>query len=435
MKYLIILLAILFLACGEDAPIMWEGGDSETIDNDTDSNTDDTVGTETVDSDDGTDGPHDTDTPSAQDSETDVQEDTSSDTTTETGTAQVDDTETESENGSTDSGTGVLDTESDSDVVLDTDTATGQGTDTTWDTGYDTDTAQDTGSGSDTETLPVDTDTVSVDTDTGIDTAQECLNGGVPLKGYCWFLGDPGDDCLETCLKNGKMIYSDIGLHYDDATETVAGSEGDYDGSNLNNCMDIMDALGIENEDFMFASSDSNKGMGCFMNYKGYRSLDTLYPTVPDAGTYVLDHQRVCACEGVIPNVAHDCAEGEGRMFYSEGSTNPINGVCWQQPPESPEYLGFEVGDSTYCENLVLGGHDDWMSSSYNQIEYLFYYRGGGCIDSYPCGDLFGDDTGRYWRYNNPGYGGVEILDFATGEYISHSFGAQLRCVRHEIWI
>ena len=53
-----------------------------------------------------------------------------------------------------------------------------------------------------------------------------CLGTGTQFQGPlfpgCWFLGDPGQSCTQTCVAHG--------LVYDDATRTVAGSDATDNG-------------------------------------------------------------------------------------------------------------------------------------------------------------------------------------------------------------
>lgn len=55
--------------------------------------------------------------------------------------------------------------------------------------------------------------------------------GGAEVGGACWFLGVQGDNCTDTC--------GPLGLVYDPATATYAGSSGTN-----GNCEDVLDALG-----------------------------------------------------------------------------------------------------------------------------------------------------------------------------------------------
>jgi hypothetical protein len=59
--------------------------------------------------------------------------------------------------------------------------------------------------------------------------------GGVEVGGACWFRADQGDSCAEAC--------SGVGLGYDEATATYAGS-----GGTLDQCVMVAEALGFADD-------------------------------------------------------------------------------------------------------------------------------------------------------------------------------------------
>jgi len=112
-------------------------------------------------------------------------------------------------------------------------------------------------------------------TSTTIPAACEATTGG-----FCWFLGAPGADCNATCSAAGRS--------YDTATGTYAGS-----GGTDQNCMDVMQALGVSGS-FFTVNLD---GQGCANSPLGFFARDT-FPTSPTASE--TSTERACACESRI---------------------------------------------------------------------------------------------------------------------------------------
>jgi cysteine-rich repeat protein len=82
------------------------------------------------------------------------------------------------------------------------------------------------------------------------ETELDCeAAGGASVGGACWFLGEAGASCAETC--------SDAGLAYDDATGTIAGSSG-----TSASCTSVLNALGFVVGNATARTCDT--GIGCF---------------------------------------------------------------------------------------------------------------------------------------------------------------------------
>jgi len=61
-------------------------------------------------------------------------------------------------------------------------------------------------------------------------TPETCPEQGVPVDGACWYYGSVSASCDAVC--------GSVGLSYDDATRTFAGSDGTYE-----NCIAVKDAV------------------------------------------------------------------------------------------------------------------------------------------------------------------------------------------------
>jgi cysteine-rich repeat protein len=114
------------------------------------------------------------------------------------------------------------------------------------------------------------------------------LAGGEIVGGACWFLGDAGASCADTC--------ADAGLGYDAATETVAGS-----GGTNASCTSVLNALGMAVGNASARTCDT--GIGCHGQLllpplplaSGGRctGADTDAESAPPAAA-----RRACACTG-----------------------------------------------------------------------------------------------------------------------------------------
>jgi cysteine-rich repeat protein len=121
------------------------------------------------------------------------------------------------------------------------------------------------------------------------DPEADCAErSGAWVGGACWFLGDAGASCAETC--------AGAGLGYDDATRTVAGSSG----TNAS-CTSVLSALG-----FVVGSAQTrmcDTGIGCF----GQALLSPLPlasagrctgPPTDAESAPPANAKRACACSG-----------------------------------------------------------------------------------------------------------------------------------------
>jgi hypothetical protein len=100
--------------------------------------------------------------------------------------------------------------------------------------------------------------------------------GGVPVGGFCWFLGASAASCLNTCVAEG--------LAYNAATLSHAGS-----GGSDANCDAVLLALGYAGAP---VTTTSSSGFGCAIS-SGSGVRDTAPTTSAATGSGV---QRACAC-------------------------------------------------------------------------------------------------------------------------------------------
>lgn len=101
--------------------------------------------------------------------------------------------------------------------------------------------------------------------------------------GFCWFLGDFGESCDDTCVAAGRV--------YDDATRTFAGSGG----SNAN-CNAVLDDLGVSLPP-VSGPCAAFGGIGCAaVGGFGSASVHCLTPPT-DSMSAFLPAVRVCACQ------------------------------------------------------------------------------------------------------------------------------------------
>jgi hypothetical protein len=116
-----------------------------------------------------------------------------------------------------------------------------------------------------------------------ISNCTECPAGSFPYEGSCWVLGAEGANCNTACAA--------VGLTYDTATSTVAGSAGtDEDCSALLYALDAP-GFGLDSSGDCGAAG----GLGCVVwQTYGYRSR--CQTPVTDAAALVAEHRRVCGC-------------------------------------------------------------------------------------------------------------------------------------------
>ena len=109
-----------------------------------------------------------------------------------------------------------------------------------------------------------------------------CPAGGALAGGACWYLGGSGDGCDDTC--------TNVGLAYDAATDTYAGSSG-----TLLQCLEVMDALGQTDPPLGTAGDiNCNFGTGCSKDNTD-RGRCTAPATTATAAEFTLE--RACACQ------------------------------------------------------------------------------------------------------------------------------------------
>ena len=114
-----------------------------------------------------------------------------------------------------------------------------------------------------------------------------CAGSGVSVGGACWYLGPPSGICGGGFTCNCDQLCGAVGLVYDSATETYAGS-----GRTQENCTEVLGALGVTPPD---ASDDDacTMGLGCYYaNGAGYGC--TSPATESSAFNFVA--MRACAC-------------------------------------------------------------------------------------------------------------------------------------------
>lgn len=122
----------------------------------------------------------------------------------------------------------------------------------------------------------------------GLDVALSCpalcSGSGASVGGAAWFLGDPDQNCEDTCSARG--------LEYDEATRLFAGSDGTDE-----NCGAVLDALGAPAG--VVGQAACVDGEGCIYDTVTpgrYRCVEpaTNSTAISDPG---LDDRRACACK------------------------------------------------------------------------------------------------------------------------------------------
>jgi hypothetical protein len=74
---------------------------------------------------------------------------------------------------------------------------------------------------------------------------------GASVLGLCWYLGAPGDSCVETCSARGGP---------DPRARSFVGTAGE--GGSAEACQQILDALGYASR-VMGGERDDGRGLGC----------------------------------------------------------------------------------------------------------------------------------------------------------------------------
>jgi len=110
-----------------------------------------------------------------------------------------------------------------------------------------------------------------------------CPASTLEYHGACWVLSAIGKSCNEACTS--------LGLTYDTATSTIAGSLGTDD-----NCAALLYALNTTGTDITYVGDCAGYGFGCnVLMDSGTRSRCTTPAT--DGATSEASTQRVCACK------------------------------------------------------------------------------------------------------------------------------------------
>ncbi len=108
-----------------------------------------------------------------------------------------------------------------------------------------------------------------------------CL--GEPVGGACWYLGNDGESCDTVC--------PNVGLVYDSATETNAGSGGTFA-----QCDAVMEAL---TPSPLTLTGDQScvfeGGLGCAI--LGETQLGRCTTPVTDSSSSASNYERACACQ------------------------------------------------------------------------------------------------------------------------------------------
>jgi hypothetical protein len=136
------------------------------------------------------------------------------------------------------------------------------------------------------EPTPTPTPTATV-TPTATPTVTPSCAAGLSFGGACWFPGGLSESCDQVC--------SGEGLVYDDATRTVAGS----DGSDAN-CLAILNLFSFPSPFVGGVACDPGFGVGCSsMPIEFVSARCTSPPTTADAS--VANLVRICACQVASP--------------------------------------------------------------------------------------------------------------------------------------
>jgi hypothetical protein len=106
---------------------------------------------------------------------------------------------------------------------------------------------------------------------------------GADVGGACWFLGAGGASCDDAC--------NSLGLTYDDATRTYAGSDGTHAS-----CEGVLDALAVPADVFTSTLCTLPGGdIGCAYDSVEGNRFRCSEPTTTSTGTFS-DWSRACAC-------------------------------------------------------------------------------------------------------------------------------------------
>ena len=151
-------------------------------------------------------------------------------------------------------------------------------------------------SGSDMETATVDTSAFSTDDSSSTDElstdSDAICKEGVAYENLCWFVGNMGEGCVETCTEHGGD---------DETAASVIGSPEQR--GTWTACRDIVRLLGISGEVAAGYRTDG-AGLGCHIWDDG--EIWWLYSPVYDPNATVANARRVCGCKGVTTDSGTD---------------------------------------------------------------------------------------------------------------------------------
>lgn len=104
-------------------------------------------------------------------------------------------------------------------------------------------------------------------------------------------------------------------------------------------------------------------------------------PVLPDTGqSFVYDENgnKLETVSEESPYYGADATQNGNALSYSDngnGTVTDLNtGLQWQQTPDF-ERMSFDEAKE-YCENLVLGGYDDWRLPTIKELYSLAYFNG-----------------------------------------------------------
>jgi hypothetical protein len=134
----------------------------------------------------------------------------------------------------------------------------------------------------------------SCDCDFSQPTPAPCPSGSVGVGGACWFYGPPSASCAQVC--------GGLGLSYDDATRTFAGSEGSF--ANCTLVKDTINSAGLGSCDPLPISGlncttlGGNPGIGCHCAPEFGFLVALVRCTAPTttSSAAIVNRARYCAC-------------------------------------------------------------------------------------------------------------------------------------------
>jgi hypothetical protein len=125
-------------------------------------------------------------------------------------------------------------------------------------------------------------------------TPGMCPASGVRVNGACWYFGPPSSSCTQAC--------DNLGLAYDDATRTFAGSAGSF--ANCTLVKDSIDSAGqgscealpAGDQDCTILGGAPGIGCHCAPQFGFLVALTRCTAPTTTSGAAVVDRARYCAC-------------------------------------------------------------------------------------------------------------------------------------------